>query len=83
MPSRAVTLDGEYGARLARLAQPGAAGAVPRFGAPIDDRRPDERFLIGTWHWLIVIYEFRETEDVVTVLSVESGSSAGGSLATS
>jgi plasmid stabilization system protein ParE len=48
----------------------------PRLGAAIHEGRPDERFLIGPWHWLVVAYEYREDEDRVVVLSIEDGRSA-------
>jgi len=54
----------------------GPLGRFPRLGASIDERRPDERFVIGPWHWLIAVYEYREPEDRVVVLSIEDGRSA-------
>ena len=48
----------------------------PRLGATIREDRPDERFLIGPWHWLVVVYEYRETEDRVVVLTIKDGRSA-------
>lgn len=51
-------------------------GRFPRLGATIDERRPDERFLIGPWHWLVVVYEYLEAEDRVVVLSIEDGRSS-------
>lgn len=48
----------------------------PRLGAAIDERRPEERFLIGPWQWLVLVYEFREAEGRVVVLSTEDGRSS-------
>jgi hypothetical protein len=54
----------------------------PRLGAIVHEDRPDERFLIGPWQWLVVVYEYREAEDRVVVLSFEDGRAAGATLTT-
>ena len=60
--------------RLRRSLHP--LGRFPRLGAEIDERRPDERFLIGPWPWLVVAYEYREQEGRVVVLSIEDARSS-------
>lgn len=47
----------------------------PRLGATIHEERPDERFIIGPWQWLIVVYEYREAEGRVVVLAIKDGRS--------
>ena len=51
-------------------------GQFPRLGAVIDDRRPEERFLIGPWHWLVIVYEYRDADGRIVILSIEDGRSA-------
>jgi plasmid stabilization system protein ParE len=46
----------------------------PRLGAEIRDGGP--RFLLGPWHWLVVVYAYLDDEDRVVVLSIEDGRSA-------
>jgi plasmid stabilization system protein ParE len=58
-------------------------GRFPRLGAVIDEQRPDERFVIGPWPWLIVVYQHRESEDRVVVLSIEDGRSSRATTARS
>jgi hypothetical protein len=54
----------------------------PRLGAIVHEDRPDERFLLGPWQWFVVVYEYRETDDRVIVLSFEDGRAAGSTLST-
>ena len=51
-------------------------GQFPRLGAVIDDQRPDERFVIGPWQWLVIVYEDRAAEERIAILSIEDGRSA-------
>lgn len=48
----------------------------PRFGPALDPARPELRFLIGPWRWLVIVYTYREAEDLVGVLAFEDGRSA-------
>jgi len=73
------SLPGDARERLRRSLRP--LGRFPRLGATIDERRPDERFLIGPWHWLVVVYEYREGEGRVVVLSIEDGRSSAAAIA--
>lgn len=56
-------------------------GRFPRLGAVIDDRRPEERFLIGPWQWLVIVYAYREAEERIAILSIEDGRSAEAATA--
>jgi plasmid stabilization system protein ParE len=56
-------------------------GRFPRLGAAIDERRPEERFVIGPWPWLVVAYEYREQEDRAIVLSIEDARSSQAATA--
>lgn len=48
----------------------------PRLGAIVREEHADERFLIGPWQWMIVVYEYREAENRVVVLAIKDGRSA-------
>ncbi len=48
----------------------------PLFGPAYDPARPELRFLIGPWRWLVIVYAYREPEDLVAVLAFEDGRSA-------
>jgi plasmid stabilization system protein ParE len=73
------SLPADTRARLQRSLTP--LGRFPRLGATIDERRLDERFVLGPWHWFVVVYEHREDEERVVVLSIEDGRSAASTLA--
>lgn len=54
----------------------------PRFGAAIG-RLPDSgelRFLIGPWPWLVIVYIYIESEDLVGVVSIEDGRAASSTI---
>ena len=54
----------------------------PLFGPVLDSESPEIRFLLGPWRWLVIVYAYREADDLVAVLSFEDGRSAraGGGL---
>jgi plasmid stabilization system protein ParE len=51
----------------------------PLLGPAIDPARPELRFLIGPWRWLVIVYAYRERENLVAVLAFEDGRSARSS----
>jgi plasmid stabilization system protein ParE len=53
----------------------------PRLGAVLDEARPDVRFLLGPWRWLVIVYAYRQADDVVAVLTFEDGRSAPSATA--
>lgn len=48
----------------------------PRLGPVLDPATPDLRFLLGPWRWLVIVYSYRELDDLVAVLAFEDGRSA-------
>jgi hypothetical protein len=48
----------------------------PLFGPALDSATPEVRFLVGPWRWLVIVYAYREADDVVAVLTFEDGRSA-------
>ena len=48
----------------------------PRFGPAIDPANADMRFMLGPWRWLVIVYLYREADDLVAVLPFEDGRSA-------
>ena len=48
----------------------------PRLGPVLDPASPDLRFLLGPWRWLIIVYAYREADDMVAVVAFEDGRSA-------
>lgn len=48
----------------------------PRLGPLLDHATPDVRFLLGPWRWLVIVYTYRELDDLVAVLAFEDGRAA-------
>jgi plasmid stabilization system protein ParE len=53
----------------------------PRLGPTLDAAAPEVRFLLGPWRWLVIVYAYREIDDVVVVLTFEDGRSARSATA--
>ncbi len=49
----------------------------PRLGPVLDPAMPELRFLLGPWRWLVIVYAYREVDDLVAVVAFEDGRSAG------
>jgi plasmid stabilization system protein ParE len=48
----------------------------PRLGPVLDPDEAEVRFLLGPWRWLIIVYAYREHDDLVAILAFEDGRSA-------
>ena len=48
----------------------------PRLGPVVHPATPELRFLLGPWRWLVVVYAYREADDLVAVVAFEDGRSA-------
>ena len=48
----------------------------PRLGPVLDPANPELRFLLGPWRWLVIVYAYREADDLVAVVAFEDGRSA-------
>jgi plasmid stabilization system protein ParE len=53
----------------------------PRLGPALATETPDVRFLLGPWRWLVIVYAYREVDDLVAVLAFEDGRSARSATA--
>ena len=48
----------------------------PRLGPVVHSAMPEVRFLLGPWRWLVIVYTYRETDELVAILAFEDGRSA-------
>lgn len=64
-------------ARVRRILSP--LERFPLLGSALDPDSPELRFLLGPWRWLVIVYTFRPSDDVVAVLAFEDGRSAQSS----
>lgn len=53
----------------------------PRIGPELSGRYSGQRFVLGPWRWLLLVYSFEEARDRVTVLSVQDARSSGAATA--
>jgi plasmid stabilization system protein ParE len=67
-------------ARVRRTLEP--LERFPLFGPALDPASPGLRFLIGPWRWLVIVYAYREAEDIVAIFACEDGRSARSATAT-
>lgn len=76
---RTHSLPDDTGTRLLRSLRPLAR--FPRFGPELGGRFAGRRFILGPWRWMVVIYRWEESRDLVAVLAVvdaRSGTSPTG-----
>jgi plasmid stabilization system protein ParE len=43
----------------------------PRLGPELSGRWSGMRFVLGPWRWMLVVYEHREGEDRVVILTIQ------------
>ena len=67
--SRALSLPGDTRARLRACLAPLAE--FPRLGAPLSGRWTPLRFVLGPWRWMLIVYEYIESEERVVVVMIQ------------
>jgi plasmid stabilization system protein ParE len=67
-------LPASTAARFERSIEPLAH--FPLMGAPLPGRWSNYRFVLGPWRWMIVVYEYDETQDQVGIVTVQDARSA-------
>lgn len=48
----------------------------PRLGPELAGRWQDTRFVLGPWRWMLLVYEYLESEDRVVVLTIQDARSS-------
>jgi hypothetical protein len=48
----------------------------PRIGRQLDGRWYPMRFILGPWRWMLIIYNYDETNDLVIVLTIQDARSS-------
>ena len=51
-------------------------GTFPRSGVALGAPYAPARFVLGPWSWMVLVYDYDEGTDVVTVLAVEDARSS-------
>ena len=53
----------------------------PYMGAPLEGHWPGFRFLLGPWRWMLIAYEYFESEDRVVIVTIQDGRSSAAATA--
>jgi plasmid stabilization system protein ParE len=69
-----LSLPPDTSARVARSLRP--LEQFPRLGVALHDRWDGLRCLVGPWRWMLMVYEYREEEDRVVVVTVQDARSS-------
>ena len=48
----------------------------PLLGPELRDRWRPLRFILGPWRWMLIVYEYLETEDRVVILTIQDARSS-------
>lgn len=60
--------------RVAQRLQP--LGRFPKLGPALGGRWAGMRYVLGPWSWLLIVYEYDDRADTVTVLTMQDGRAA-------
>lgn len=69
-----LSLPHDTPARVARSLR--ALERFPRLGVALHDRWDGLGCLVGPWRWMLLVYEYREEEDRVVVLTIQDARSS-------
>ena len=69
-----LTLPADTRARVRASLEPLAR--FPRLGPELSGRWRELRFILGPWRWMLIVYEYRETEDRVVILTIQDARSS-------
>lgn len=53
----------------------------PRLGSELNARWSGLRFILGPWRWMLIVYQFDETGDRVTVVTIQDARSSRAATA--
>ena len=53
----------------------------PRLGPELEVRWAGLRFILGPWRWLLIVYQFDEPSDRVTVVTIQDARSSRAATA--
>jgi hypothetical protein len=76
----ALGLPGDTWTRIARSLR--VLETFPLAGPELADRWAPARFVLGPWPWMILLYRFEESSDLVYVVAMNDGRSAASATAT-
>ena len=69
-----LSLPADTRARIRRSLAP--LSEFPRLGPELSGRWQGRRYLVGPWRWMLLVYEHREHEERVVVLTIQDARSS-------
>jgi hypothetical protein len=75
-----LSLPPDTPARLARSLR--SLERFPRLGVALHGRWGGLRCVVGPWRWMLVVYEYREEDDRVVVVTIQDARSSSAVTAT-
>jgi hypothetical protein len=55
----------------------------PRLGRELEGRWQPFRFILGPWRWMLTVYDYDETRDLVVVATIQDARSSSAATSTS
>jgi plasmid stabilization system protein ParE len=74
-----LTLPADTRERVRRSLVP--LGQFPRLGSKLEGRWSGLRFILGPWRWMLIVYQFDESGDRVTVVTIQDARSSRAATA--
>jgi plasmid stabilization system protein ParE len=65
------SLPADTRARVRRSIEP--LTRFPLLGAPLEGHWRDYRFIVGPWRWMVIVYAYDPTADVVAIVTIQDG----------
>ena len=53
----------------------------PGIGRQLDGRWHPMRFILGPWRWMLIVYSFEESRDLVLILTIQDARSSAAATA--
>ena len=53
----------------------------PRIGRQLEGRWRPMRFILGPWRWMLIVYAYQETDDIVFVVTIQDARSSTAATA--
>jgi len=70
----ALTLPSDTRDRVMRSLRP--LEEFPRLGPELSGRWAGRRFVVGPWRWMLLVYTYREQDDLIVVLTIQDSRSS-------
>lgn len=53
----------------------------PRIGRPLKGRWEQMRLILGPWRWMLIVYTYQQTDEVVCIITIQDARSSTAATA--